>query len=149
MVHLRLRRDQNVPKWTPRGSASALALPDGSPACTLRWAIAAIGVLCAGTATFVSAQPAEAYSADAVKAEFLYRFAGYVEWPGDVPANGSFTIAVTGADGKGSLAWQISRTVNLAVAGFNLTRAHHLEFAAADGGEEIGRSFIAAARVSF
>jgi len=47
------------------------------------------------------------------------------------------------------LAWRVSPTVDLSLSGFNLTRAHHIEFAVADGGEEISRSFIAAVRVTF
>jgi hypothetical protein len=38
---------------------------------------------------------AESFSADAVKAAFLYRFASYVEWPADSPAQ-PFVIAVAG-----------------------------------------------------
>lgn len=45
------------------------------------------------------ASGAEAYSEDAVKAAFLYRFAGYVTWPQQtMRAAQSFTIAVLGAD---------------------------------------------------
>jgi YfiR/HmsC-like len=38
------------------------------------------------------------FTADSVKAAFLYRFASYVEWPDDAPAIGPFVIAVSGAD---------------------------------------------------
>jgi len=38
------------------------------------------------------------FSADSVKAAFLYRFASYVEWPVDAPATGPFIIAVAGAE---------------------------------------------------
>jgi len=38
------------------------------------------------------------YSEDAVKAAFLYRFAGYVEWPATAASADSFTIAVLRAD---------------------------------------------------
>jgi hypothetical protein len=41
---------------------------------------------------------ASLFSADAVKAAFLYRFASYIEWPEDAPASGSFVIAVYGAE---------------------------------------------------
>jgi hypothetical protein len=41
----------------------------------------------------------EAYSEDAVKAAFLYRFTGYVEWPTAVHPATLFTIAVYEADG--------------------------------------------------
>jgi hypothetical protein len=56
-----------------------------------------LGIL--GFAASLSAAAADAYSADAVKAEFLYRFAGYVEWPGDPPSGTPFTIGVTAMDG--------------------------------------------------
>jgi hypothetical protein len=61
--------------------------------------LAALGLACWGLAAHVSAPAAEAYSADAVKAEFLYRFAGYVEWPADQPRDVPFTIAVAATDG--------------------------------------------------
>lgn len=38
------------------------------------------------------------FSADAVKAAFLYRFASYIEWPDDVSQNGPFVIAVYGSE---------------------------------------------------
>jgi len=41
---------------------------------------------------------AAVFSADAVKAAFLYRFASYVEWPSDAPS-GPFVIAVAGDEG--------------------------------------------------
>jgi hypothetical protein len=40
---------------------------------------------------------AAVFSAEAVKAAFLYRFASFVEWPEDAPA-GPFVIAIAGAD---------------------------------------------------
>ena len=45
----------------------------------------------------VSPLRAEVFSAAAVKAAYLYRFASYVEWPADAPA-GPFVIAVAGAE---------------------------------------------------
>jgi iron complex outermembrane receptor protein len=45
--------------------------------------------------------------------------------------------------------WRLSRAVDLSISGFNLTQAHHLEFASSAGGEQISRSFIAEARLSF
>jgi hypothetical protein len=45
--------------------------------------------------------------------------------------------------------WRLSRAVDLSMSGFNLTQAHHLEFASSAGGEQISRSFIAEARLSF
>ena len=45
------------------------------------------------------AQPgAAAFPEDAVKAVFLYRFAGYVQWPMSPGAPGAFVVAVLGAD---------------------------------------------------
>jgi hypothetical protein len=41
---------------------------------------------------------AQVFSADAVKAAFLFRFASYVQWPADAPATGPFVIAL--ADGE-------------------------------------------------
>ncbi len=41
---------------------------------------------------------AASFSADAVKAAFLYRFASYVAWPTDAPS-GPFVIAVAGDEG--------------------------------------------------
>ena len=37
---------------------------------------------------------AAVFSADAVKAAFLFRFASFVQWPADVPATGPFVIGV-------------------------------------------------------
>lgn len=44
------------------------------------------------------AYAAESYSEDAVKAAFLYRFTGYVDWPSQALADPQFTIAVLDAD---------------------------------------------------
>jgi hypothetical protein len=63
------------------------------------WAIALLGTILVRVATFDATQAAEGYSADAVKAEFLYRFAGYVEWPDELPGDAPFTIAVAADDG--------------------------------------------------
>lgn len=54
-------------------------------------------LLCLGCAFGAAQSQAAAFSADAVKAAFLYRFASYVEWPADAPA-GPFVIAVAGSD---------------------------------------------------
>jgi hypothetical protein len=43
-----------------------------------------------------------AYSEDLVKAVFLYRFAGYVDWPAAASTGAPFTIAVLDADGVAS-----------------------------------------------
>ncbi len=54
--------------------------------------------LVAGSLAAVSAaRAADAYSEDAVKAAYLYRFAGYVDWPDEESANAPFTIAVLGS----------------------------------------------------
>jgi len=42
---------------------------------------------------------AEPYSEDALKAAYLYRFAGYIEWPTPVSSSSIFTIAVLGDEG--------------------------------------------------
>jgi hypothetical protein len=42
---------------------------------------------------------ADAYPEDAIKAAYLYRFAGYVSWPEPGPGNAPFTIDVLGAPG--------------------------------------------------
>jgi hypothetical protein len=42
---------------------------------------------------------ADTYSEDAIKAAYLYRFAGYVDWPQPGPGNAPFTIDVLGAPG--------------------------------------------------
>jgi hypothetical protein len=50
-------------------------------------------------AVFTACQAyAALFSADAVKAAFLYRFASYVEWPDDAPTAGPFVIAAFGAE---------------------------------------------------
>jgi hypothetical protein len=46
-----------------------------------------------------SADAAETYSPDALKAAYLYRFAGYVSWPEAAPSDAPFTIAVLGSPG--------------------------------------------------
>jgi YfiR/HmsC-like len=70
------------------------------------------GFACAGAALLGivsavngAAPPAVAdasYSEDAVKAAYLYRFAGYIDWPADALAETPFTIAVFGAPGVAS-----------------------------------------------
>jgi hypothetical protein len=47
-----------------------------------------------GCATAVQAQ---SFSEDAVRAAYLFRFAGYVNWPEEAQATGPFLIAVLGA----------------------------------------------------
>jgi hypothetical protein len=45
------------------------------------------------------ARAAETYSPDVVKAAYLFRFAGYVDWPERMPAGAPFIIAVLGSPG--------------------------------------------------
>ncbi|HEU4601151.1 MAG TPA: YfiR family protein, partial [Steroidobacteraceae bacterium] len=54
-------------------------------------------VLVALCATAVPAMAADQYREDAIKAAFLYRFTGYIEWPSNASAPGQFTIAVIGS----------------------------------------------------
>jgi len=57
------------------------------------------GLLIACAMLFAAAQArAQVFSADAVKAAFLYRFASYVEWPADAP-QGPLIVAVSGGEG--------------------------------------------------
>jgi len=49
--------------------------------------------------TLAGAAQAESFSEDAVKAAYLYRFAGYVDWPPAALGEGPFVIAVLGAAG--------------------------------------------------
>lgn len=59
-------------------------------------------LLAAAWAMSLAARPtnaAESYPEDAVKAAFLYRFTGYVDWPAQAAADPQFTIAVLDADG--------------------------------------------------
>jgi hypothetical protein len=70
------------------------------PGRVRRWTL---GVAClalaAGTAS-PAARAADdtAYQEDAVKAAFLYRFTGYVDWPRDALGRPGFTFAVLSAD---------------------------------------------------
>src|ERR1700691_3252727 len=65
----------------------------------VRMALAALAVLGALGAAAGRALRAQSYSEDAVKAAFLYRFAGYVDWPAAALVDPQFTIAVLDADG--------------------------------------------------
>ena len=69
------------------------------------WAAALLAVgACAG------AVHAQAVSEPAVKAAFLYKFLGYVEWPAAaLPHDGSYVIATVGAD---EVASELERLVN-------------------------------------
>jgi hypothetical protein len=59
----------------------------------------ALMLLAAVWAMSPAARAAESYSEDAVKAAFLYRFTGYVDWPAQAAADPQFIIAVLDADG--------------------------------------------------
>jgi hypothetical protein len=82
-----------------------------------------MGILSGWSGVAMSAEP---YREDVVKAAFLYRFTGYMEWPGQALQSDYFTIAVMGgasvADELGKLVTQHSvknlpirvRTINAA-----------------------------------
>jgi YfiR/HmsC-like len=57
-----------------------------------------VAILFALLLTAASPLRAQVFSADAVKAAFLFRFASYVQWPADAPGTGAFVIAT--ADGE-------------------------------------------------
>jgi hypothetical protein len=60
-------------------------------------AMLAVALVMFGTGT-TPARAAGAYPEEAVKAVFLYRFAGYVTWPASTANAPQFTIAVLGAE---------------------------------------------------
>lgn len=60
-----------------------------------RWAA---GVVLTIAVIVCSTSNAAVFSADAVKAAFLFRFASFVQWPADVPASGAFVIGVADGD---------------------------------------------------
>jgi len=62
-------------------------------------ALTGLAVACTMGAAAWPAAAAESYSEDAVKAAFLYRFTGYVDWPAQALVDPQFTIAVLEADG--------------------------------------------------
>src|SRR3954447_21655095 len=62
----------------------------------------------------------EAYSEDEVKAAFLYRIAGYVEWPSALPPEDPFTIAVLKAEG---VAAELQRILPGHLVGGHVVRA--------------------------
>jgi hypothetical protein len=64
-----------------------------------RWSKAVlIASLCAGLLAYSPLFPADLPDQDEVEAAFLYRFAGYVEWPPEALSGQDFTIAVLGSD---------------------------------------------------
>jgi len=100
MVHLSSGNTPNAPgtDLEARGALGTTYPVDRALHAAGRW-LALLCMFYSGVGALVPASAAEAYSADAVKAEFIYRFAGYVEWPTELPADAPFTIAVVGADG--------------------------------------------------
>jgi hypothetical protein len=58
-------------------------------------------------ASMIPARSAEVYQAAAVKAAFLYRFTGYVNWPAAASTNEGFTIAVLGSPRVGQALQQL------------------------------------------
>ena len=76
------------------------AVPQGwgrARARGVQLASSALLLLMAAAAT--PARSAPAYSEEAVKAAYLYRFTQYIEWPESTPAGMPFTIAVMDAPG--------------------------------------------------
>lgn len=65
-----------------------------------------LGVLCILCPLWREARADDRYSEDAVKAAYLYRFAGYVKWPRKQPQHAPFTIDVIG---DGSVAGVLRR----------------------------------------
>jgi hypothetical protein len=63
------------------------------------WSSAALAVLLSSAPAARVHAADEQYSEDAVKAAYLYRFAGYVEWPEESVAGHPFTIATFNAPG--------------------------------------------------
>jgi hypothetical protein len=64
-----------------------------------RWSTALVlGALCAAVLAGPQLGAANLHDEDEVEAAFLYRFAGYVEWPPEALAGQDFTIAVMGSD---------------------------------------------------
>ncbi len=57
-----------------------------------------LGVLCAAVAACWPLFAADVHDEDEVEAAFLYRFAGYVDWPAEALSSQDFTIAVLGSD---------------------------------------------------
>jgi hypothetical protein len=100
VVYLSLGKTWNAPGYESGAGRFFGAMPRDHRALRAsgRW-LALFCTFYSCLAGVVPVSAAEAYSADAVKAEFLYRFAGYVEWPTELPADAPFTIAVVGADG--------------------------------------------------
>jgi hypothetical protein len=78
-----------------------------APRTPKRWLLQAAGLAAALYLTLnLQCAHADSYPEDSVKAAFLYRFAGYVEWPRAALATPTFTIAVLGGQ---SVAAQLER----------------------------------------
>jgi hypothetical protein len=73
--------------------------PSALKTANRRWSKAAlIAGLCAGLLAYSPLFPADLPDENEVEAAFLYRFAGFVEWPPEALSGQNFTIAVLGAD---------------------------------------------------
>jgi hypothetical protein len=59
------------------------------------WFIGIVAMLVVAT---VPTNAADQFREDAIKAAFLYRFTGYIEWPAAKPESDQFSIAVIGGD---------------------------------------------------
>ena len=57
-----------------------------------------IGIMVMVLGTSVPTNAADQFREDAIKAAFLYRFTGYIEWPASMPEPEQFSIAVIGGD---------------------------------------------------
>ena len=62
------------------------------------WKALILGALCAAGLGCWPLSAGSLHDEDEVEAAFLYRFAGYVEWPPEALAGQDFTIAVLGSD---------------------------------------------------
>jgi YfiR/HmsC-like len=74
-------------------------MPLSRHASLKRMALTLLAAVWAMSPAVRTANAAESYSEDAVKAAFLYRFTGYVDWPSQAAADPQFTIAVLDAEG--------------------------------------------------
>lgn len=72
-----------------------------------QWQLSFLQLVCVLLAgIYAAALKSAPYSEDAVKAAFIYRFGGYVDWPPEALTAQHFTIAVLGAEG---VAQELSR----------------------------------------
>jgi hypothetical protein len=77
---------------------------------------------------------AESFSEDTVKAAYLYRFASYVNWPGDVTHGAPFTITVLGSP---AVAAELRRLVH-----GHLIEDHPVEVREVNGARDLGHPQI-------